>query len=90
MCDVACHICHKCLILVEYFLVITESLNISGYFSITMKEVITIKGDRDVWLDFSIIVKRNKKEIWDILEPLLNKYITKHAHEGNRSTKKIL
>ena len=39
------------------------------------KEIITIKGDRDKWMEFAIAVKRNKITIWDALEILINKYI---------------
>jgi len=39
------------------------------------KEIITIKGNREKWMEFAIVAKRNKISIWDALEPLLEKYI---------------
>jgi hypothetical protein len=31
--------------------------------------------DRNLWIDFVSVVKKQKKEIWNVLEPLLKKYI---------------
>ena len=39
-----------------------------------MKEVISLKGDRNLWLDFTNKVKKNKKQIWEVLEPFIKKY----------------
>jgi len=39
------------------------------------KEIITIKGNREKWMEFAIAAKRNKISIWDALEPMLNNYI---------------
>lgn len=36
---------------------------------------ITIKGDRDLWLDFMYKVKKEKKRAWDILELFIKKYL---------------
>jgi hypothetical protein len=36
---------------------------------------ISFKGDRDIWQDFMYKVKKNKKQVWEVLEPMLNKYV---------------
>lgn len=43
------------------------------------KSVITLKGDRDVWIDFVTKVKKSKSKIWSVLEPMLKKYIQKNG-----------
>ena len=47
-----------------------------------MKDIITIRGERELWLDFIHKVKKEKKKAWDILSPFLRKYVS--ADEGNR------
>jgi len=42
------------------------------------RETITIKGDRNKWLDFTIALKKEGKQVWDVLEPLIDKYIIKN------------
>jgi hypothetical protein len=39
-----------------------------------MKDIITIRGDRELWLDFVCKVKKRKKKTWDVLSPLLKKF----------------
>jgi len=39
-----------------------------------MNDIITIRGDRELWLDFVHKVKKDKKKIWDVLRPYLKKY----------------
>jgi hypothetical protein len=39
-----------------------------------MKYVITIRGERELWLDFVHRVKKDKKKVWDVLSPFLRKY----------------
>ena len=39
------------------------------------KEIITIKGDREKWMEFAIAAKRNKVSIWEALEPKIDDYI---------------
>ena len=46
------------------------------------KDTITIRGDRNLWLEFSHAVKKNRSEIWDILKPLLVKYISNSEKES--------
>ena len=38
-------------------------------------DLITIKGDRNLWLEFTMRVKKKKKRVWDILGPMLEEYI---------------
>ncbi len=47
-----------------------------------MKDVITIRGERDLWLDFIHKAKREKKKVWDVLSPFLKKYLS--ADQENR------
>lgn len=39
------------------------------------KEVITLKGDRNLWMEFAIKLKRQKKEVWEVLESWIKKYL---------------
>jgi len=41
-----------------------------------MKDVITIRGERELWLDFIHKTKKEKKKAWDVLSPFLKKYIS--------------
>ena len=36
---------------------------------------ISFIGDRDIWQDFVYKVKKNKKKVWQVLEPILENYI---------------
>jgi hypothetical protein len=47
-----------------------------------MKYVVTIRGERELWLDFVHKAKKDKKKVWDVLGPFLRKYVS--ADEGNR------
>jgi hypothetical protein len=40
-----------------------------------MKDVITIRGERDLWLDFIHKAKKEKRKAWDVLNPFLRKYV---------------
>lgn len=40
-----------------------------------MKEIITFKGDRDVWIDFISKIKKQRKQVWEVLGPLLKRYM---------------
>ncbi len=40
-----------------------------------MKDAITLKGDRNVWIDFVAKVKKERKEVWEVLEGLIKDYI---------------
>jgi hypothetical protein len=39
-----------------------------------MNNIITIRGERELWLDFVHKVKKDKKKIWNVLRPYLKKY----------------
>ena len=39
-----------------------------------MKDIITIRGDRELWLEFIYRVKKEKRRTWDVLSPFLRKY----------------
>lgn len=39
-----------------------------------MNDIITIRGERELWLDFVHKVKKDKKKIWNVLRPYLKKY----------------
>jgi len=41
-----------------------------------MKDIITIRGERELWLDFIHKAKKEKKKAWDILSPFLKKYVS--------------
>jgi hypothetical protein len=47
-----------------------------------MKYVITLRGERELWLEFVHKAKKEKKKIWEVLSPFLKKYL--QAGEGNR------
>lgn len=39
------------------------------------KDIITLRGDRNVWIDFVAQVKKQKKGVWEVLEPFIKKFI---------------
>ena len=44
--------------------------------TVFMKHVITLRGERDLWLDFVHKAKKDKRKVWDILSPYLRKYVS--------------
>jgi len=42
-----------------------------------MKDVITLKGNRDLWTDFTNKLKKQRKQVWQVLEPFIRKYLKK-------------
>jgi len=42
-----------------------------------MKEIICFRGEKNVWLEFIIKLKREKKEVWNVLEPFIKDYLKK-------------
>lgn len=42
-----------------------------------MKDTITIKGDRNLWFDFVAKLKKERKEVWQTLEPFIKDYLKK-------------
>jgi hypothetical protein len=41
------------------------------------KDVITFKGNRELWIDFISKVKKERKTVWDVLEALIQNYLKK-------------
>lgn len=41
-----------------------------------MKDIITLRGERELWLDFIHKAKKEKKKAWEILSPFLKKYLS--------------
>lgn len=53
---------------------------LKGFIMIQKKELkdddrISFIGNRDIWQDFVYKVKKNKKKVWQELEPILKDYI---------------
>ena len=44
--------------------------------TVFMKYVITIRGERGLWLDFVHKAKKDDKRVWDVLGPFLRKYVS--------------
>jgi hypothetical protein len=40
-----------------------------------MKDSISFKGDRNLWIDFVAKVKKQRKEVWEALKPFIESYI---------------
>lgn len=40
-----------------------------------MGDVITFRGNRDLWIDFVAKLKKDKKEVWEILEKFIKNYL---------------
>jgi hypothetical protein len=47
-----------------------------------MKDSISIRGKRDLWLEFIHKTKKEKKKAWEVLSPYLRKFID--SDEENR------
>ncbi|MEX0920479.1 MAG: hypothetical protein WDZ69_02760 [Candidatus Pacearchaeota archaeon] len=41
------------------------------------KEIITFRGNRDLWIDFVSKVKKERKNIWEVLEGFIKTYLRK-------------
>jgi hypothetical protein len=41
------------------------------------KEVITVIGERDLWIDFVSKIKKDRKTVWEVLEKLIKEYLGK-------------
>ena len=41
-----------------------------------MSDVITLRGERELWLEFIHKAKKEKKKVWEILSPFLKKYLS--------------
>ena len=42
-----------------------------------MKDTITLKGNRNLWIDFIAKIKKERKEVWEVLEPFIKDYLKK-------------
>jgi len=42
-----------------------------------MREVITFKGDRNLWIDFVAKIKKERKQVWEVLEKFIKDYLKK-------------
>ena len=51
---------------------------------ITLNNGIVLFGERELWFDFVAQVKKDKKKVWDILEPMIKEYIRKGAKNETR------
>jgi hypothetical protein len=40
-----------------------------------MKYTISLRGERELWLEFVHKTKREKKKVWEVLTPFLKKYL---------------
>ena len=43
-----------------------------------MKDTITLKGDRNLWIDFVSKIKKERKEVWQVLESFIKDYLKKN------------
>ena len=41
-----------------------------------MKYTISLRGERDLWIEFIHKTKKDRKKAWDVLGPYLKKYIS--------------
>ena len=41
------------------------------------KEIITFRGNRDLWIDFVAKAKKERKQIWEVLEKFIKSYLRK-------------
>jgi len=39
------------------------------------KDVITLRGDRELWIDFVSKIKKQRKEVWEVLEKMIKDYL---------------
>jgi hypothetical protein len=46
-----------------------------------MKYAISLRGERDLWLEFVHKTKQEKKKVWEVLGPFLKKYISASKEE---------
>lgn len=63
-------------VFLSYALRITVNFKYHMSITVFMKDIITIRGERELWLDFVHKAKKEKKKVWDILSPFLRKYVS--------------
>lgn len=39
------------------------------------KEVLTFRGERDLWIDFVAKVKKERKGVWEVLKKFIKDYL---------------
>jgi len=42
-----------------------------------MKDIITLRGNRNLWIDFVTKLKKEKKQVWEILSVWIKDYLYK-------------
>ena len=47
--------------------------------------LISFRGDRNIWQDFMHKVKKNKRQVWEVMEPQFKEYIKKEDKNGNKA-----
>ena len=60
----------------SYTLRITANLKYLPSITVFMKDIITVRGERELWLEFIHKAKKEKKKAWEILSPFLKKYVS--------------
>ncbi|MEK6820683.1 MAG: hypothetical protein AABX71_03150 [Nanoarchaeota archaeon] len=40
-----------------------------------MKDIITFRGNRELWIDFVAKVKKERKKVWQVLEKFIREYL---------------
>jgi len=45
--------------------------------SAIQKDTLSLRGDRNKWIDFIAKCKKNKKTAWDVMEPVIDNYLKK-------------
>jgi hypothetical protein len=40
-----------------------------------MKDIITFRGDRNLWIDFVARIKKNREQVWKVLEKFIRSYL---------------
>ena len=40
-----------------------------------MKDIISFRGERLLWIDFVYKIKKNRKKVWIVLKPIIKKYV---------------
>ncbi|MDP7182216.1 MAG: hypothetical protein QGF25_07110 [Candidatus Woesearchaeota archaeon] len=41
------------------------------------RDVISFRGERELWLDFVHAVRKNREQVWGVLAPVLKEYTKK-------------
>ena len=38
-------------------------------------ELISMRGDRLIWLDFTNKIRKDRKKVWEVLQPMIDDYM---------------